>query len=251
MKIIIRSLHNLLAAFLSMLFGATCVNAATISLTAIDQGWYTDTGWSIPDNPNYLAGFVLPVPTDPNSPSGEFRNWFVFDLSAISGNISSATLRAYNIDSPPAFLPGYDSADPTETWTLFDVSTEITSLSNGTGGVAAFNDLGSGLIYGSKSVSSADNGRFVEVLLNSDAIGQINNSSSLFAIGGALTTLSGDRDESIFGFSQEDPRVELVVTTVPLPSALILFISGAALTGYLAKNRRSAIGRRGTSIRNK
>jgi len=64
------------------------------------------------------------------SPPGELRNFFVFDLSGVN------------------------------------VSTDLTTLAAGTGGTAAFTDLGTGTSFGSVVVSAASNGQNVDVALN-------------------------------------------------------------------------------------
>ena len=201
--------------------------ASPITLSYVALGWYDQTGdHPIPGGLNYIVGDYLDF-------SKVHRNWFVFDLSAVDQPIASATLRAYNRTF------GYFSPDPTETWTIFDVSTSISSLMNGTGGSAAFVDLGTGLIYGSAVVSPADSGVFVEAALNSDALGALNAASGLFALGGALTTLSSLSSEYVFASSHQDPRAELVLVLVPEPGTLLLF----GLGGLVLKGRRRRPGR--------
>ncbi len=209
-----------------MLVVPVSVNAAVVTIDALNQGWYDDTGSHISGNPNYLVGDWAGI---------EFRNWFVFDLSAI-GAVSSATLRAYNIASPPGTEPGFISSDASETWSLFDIVTNINSLMDGTGGLSAFNDLAAGTGYGSQNVSTADNGAYVEVTLNASALAAISSAAGNFGIGGALTTLGGSGDEKLFWYSHEDPRVELVVNTIPVPAAVWLF--GSGLLGLVGVARR-------------
>jgi hypothetical protein len=68
----------------------------------------------------------------------------------------------------------------------YDVKTPIDEL-NAThyGAVDIFNDLGSGVSYGSVSISTADNGKNVIVPLNAAALHSINTSvGSEWAVGG-------------------------------------------------------------------
>jgi hypothetical protein len=143
----------------------------------------------------------------------------VFNLAGYH-NISIATLRLFNPDSPPFASNGFSSPDPFEQLTIVDITASVDSVQNGTAGVAGFVDLGSGTTYGSASISNADNGRFVDVPLNSNAL---NAANSIFAFGGAITTLVGGADQYAFGISQNGP---VPLTMVPEPSCLVLAMLG-------------------------
>lgn len=139
----------------------TQAQAAIITLAATDSGWYTNTGQHSTVNQNYLAGSLT-------TGKEEYRNFFVFDLSGVTETIVGATFRAYN---PSAAVPGdlddgYISPDANETYAMFEVSTDIASLTDGSGGVAAFNDLAMGLSYGSREFGAIDNGSIVSIALN-------------------------------------------------------------------------------------
>ncbi|MEP6635999.1 MAG: hypothetical protein ABJB97_04680, partial [Acidobacteriota bacterium] len=86
----------------------------TVTLNAIDSGWYLPGGQHDAANDNYIAGVV--------GGSGELRNFFVFDLSSVRGQIKGASLHVIN----PSL--GYDSVDPFEVYTAFDVSTPVADL---------------------------------------------------------------------------------------------------------------------------
>src|SRR4051794_2112356 len=113
-------------------------SAQTLNISAIDRGRYDATGFHDPNNLDYGVGDIrasCPSCTDDN------RNFFVFDLSGVTQPIASAKLA---LEASNVF-----SADPGEAYELHDVTTLITSLRNGTGGVAAWTDLGSGVVFGS------------------------------------------------------------------------------------------------------
>jgi len=167
--------HPLLLAALSLTILTPCAPAGTVVLDAVDRGWYGNDGSAIPSSTNFIVG---------NASGGIFRNWFVFDLSVIDQPIISAELHLWN------FV--YVSSDPTETYTLFDVSTSPSVLMNGTGGIPAFNDLGSGSIYGSYLASSADDDSFIDITLNSASLVSLNETAGQWAVGGALTTLDNN-----------------------------------------------------------
>src|SRR5262245_18263150 len=119
-------------SIVATLTAATPVGALTID--AGDRGWYDITGLHQPMNENYLVGNLG------DSVGGdEHRNFFVFDLSELSMEITSATLHIFN------FAGGYSSPDTTENYSVFDVSTPISALISGNGGVPAWADLGSGI----------------------------------------------------------------------------------------------------------
>ncbi len=54
----------------------------------------------------------------------EVRNFFVFDLSGVTGPALGATLELYNPSNPPDPGDGYISPDPFETYELIEVVTE-------------------------------------------------------------------------------------------------------------------------------
>src|SRR5689334_14792188 len=96
----------------ALLLGKT-TNAATLTLNAVDSGFYNDAGTFASSNGNYAAGLYIT-----SSPPGQLRDFFVFDLSSVSGTITSAKLQILMPNTA-----GYLSTDPTETFTLFDATT--------------------------------------------------------------------------------------------------------------------------------
>src|SRR5262245_22302091 len=101
--------------------------ALAVTLQAVDTGWYNQTGFHNPGNPNYITG---------RSEGVEYRGFFVFNLPAL-GPIGGATLRMFNPSSPPLSNNGFESPDPFEGLAIYDVSTSIPTLTAGTGGAAA------------------------------------------------------------------------------------------------------------------
>ena len=86
----------------------------TTTLEAVNSGAYVQVLGHAPGN--YAAGWYTGSVPD----KVESRNYFIFDLSTVSGTIVSAFLRLST--APPGFVR-YGSSDPSETYTLFDVST--------------------------------------------------------------------------------------------------------------------------------
>jgi len=168
-------------------------NLAETAVNAVDSGWIQSNGSHTSTNNNYLVGLQTgPV---------EFRDYATFTLSPWTPTIISAELRLFN----PVI--GYSSPDPTETYTLFDVSAtaaalDTTRLVGDATGITIFNDLGTGTIYGTRSVSAADNNATVAIVLNADAIAALNAArGATISFGGALTTLAGTAAQTMFGGS--------------------------------------------------
>jgi hypothetical protein len=180
-----------------------------IEIGAIDSGWYTDSGFHGPDNTNYVVGECY-LPQCPNLVI--FRNFFVFNLSGISGEILSASLV---IENP---MNGYNSNDPSETWTIFEVNTPISALvAGGSGLTDIYEDLGSGPMFGNAVVTPTSS--LVQVDLNQAGIDALNAKiGEQFAIGGAITTLDNeDNNETVFGNSNEvNVRKLLLYVSTPL-----------------------------------
>lgn len=231
---------QLLAVGCALLSLSVATSQAATTLNTTDSGWYDGTGFHGPGNENYFTGL---------NGGDELRSFFTFDLSMIAPTVTSATLRLYNQGGSFA---GYLSPDATETFSLFDVTTSIASLTAGGGGlVGTFADLGTGVSYGTKVVSAADNGTVIEIALNAAAIAAINASAgSSFALGGALTTIGGvSGTEAVFRFSHEAPFVrELVLTqgstsnTVPDAgsSALLVLLGFLPLAAFARRQQQMA-----------
>ena len=208
---------------------AASICRASITLNPVDRGTYTENGDHDPVYNNYVIGRGGPS-------SLVVNNFFVFDLSGILEQVISAE---FWIESN-----WYISADPSETFTVYDITGSIPAIRNGSAGVPGFTDMQSGNAYGNISVSSADNGTMLHLILNAQAIQDINAGlGGLFAIGGTVSTLDmiTPRQEEIFVFTDPDnpaDGVELRLTIVPEPSALgLLIVSCGLMVLRRMKNR--------------
>ena len=184
--------------------------AGVTVIDTFDQGWYRDNGVHFTELENYLVGNS--VPDDPF----EYHNFFVFDLTTIDTEIVSLTLSAFNPAS------GTTTPDPSETWMLWDFTSDIADLIGGTAGVAGWVDLGSGTRYGSREVLSTETDVLIDVDLNAAAVADANAATGLWAIGGSITTLDGDPFSEEFIFGSTGPLLARLTITFAQPGACCL-----------------------------
>ena len=213
-------------------------NAATITVDGSASGAYNAAGARVSTTQNFLTG---------QFGQAERRSFLAFDLAGVAGTVTSAKLRLHNPELS-AFIRGYASPDASETLTFWDVTTAAASFLDGTAGLGGYADLGGGILFGTQSVSAADNGTVIEIDLNAAALTALNAAAGGdFLIGGALTSLSGMADQYVFGFTMADfvpdKTRELVLevapaAAVPEPPALLLAGTALVLLGLARRVRR-------------
>lgn len=194
--------------------------AATITIPSFDRGWVEDNGGT-GSNQNYLAGALI-------EGRQEWRNWFVFDLANVS-DFQSATLR---LELPIVDIgSSYRTDTNFEIYQVFQVETSPSSLLQRTGGLEVFDDLGTGINYGTVSVSQSDVGSFIEIPLNASAIRDAAEAQGLFAIGGAITSISPEEDveDFVFGRTEDFHITQLVVVIPETTTTLSLVLASLGL----------------------
>lgn len=204
---------------------------------------------------NYLLRAVNSGFPGVGPPEETDRNYHSFDLSPYTGGVTSATLRIW------ADIDAYDSSAAFETIGLFDVTTAASvlddPLSDPVAAALVFDDLGTGVPYGSEDVFPADDSSFVDIALNPAAVTAIDGlvGSGTWSVGGAMLTIDGTYggpiSERIFkndSSTPSEPNAQLVlVGSVGLPPAVpvagpvarMLLASGLASFGSWRVRKRS------------
>jgi hypothetical protein len=227
------SMRNLKRAILAVAL-ATLVFAAysafaTDTLGDISRGAYTDagvfgTGGSGTATGNYLTGFYT------GAGANEYRSFFTFDLSGVSGTVTSAQ---FNVSLTE------DGGGPSPvTLNLVEYLGDISTLDSGGAGLAGFAGLASGPLLGSATLNTSDTGT-LSITLNGTALAAIQAAEGGdFAIGGSLIGIPPN--DYIFGDSIGVPLTTLVLTTsatTPEPSSLLLMISGVVGLAGVARRK--------------
>ncbi len=190
-----------------------------------NQGWWHSLlGHS--QNGNYFVGR--------ESQAAILRNFFSFDLSLLSEPVVAASLEIRRF--------GSNSQDPTETYELFDVSTDAATLNAfGPANAGIFDDLGTGSSYGAFVVDIGGNPTdILHFSLNNTAVNDINAAAGgFFSLGGALTSAPFFAfDQTLFGASSSSGIQRLVVKTIPEPTTWLLLATGLG-TLVLLKHRKT------------
>lgn len=190
------TIYRIAVVLLALIVPATSsVTAQDLVLEAVDSGNYDWEGDHSSSNTYYPAGDTAA------SGYNELRNFFIFDLSAVTGPVLGATLELYNPSNPPDAGNGYNSPDSFETYSLWEVVTDVSTLTAGGSGLTGiFDDLGGGTAFGTIDMTEADNGTIVSISLNHNAENAIVAAAGgLWAVGGAVMTLDGTPLQVVFG----------------------------------------------------
>lgn len=218
---------------IALLVSNTLAASASVRLPPIERGY-------ISLDPRDLANIFIPDPYQVRSSRDELnftgqeemmrRGFLYFDLTSISDPVISATLRFR--------VGGLDTGPPdnrTAGVSLFDV----TSTAEMSGG-ERYEDLGSGIQYGGRSIHSSAAGSVVGIDLNSTAVAHINSATDTFGMG--MTA-------GLYWFQQirtSEHELELELETtqaaVPEPTSLFIFAAYACfglvvLSRQLRRNR--------------
>jgi hypothetical protein len=151
---------------------------------------------------NYAVGWFSP-------PGAELRDMFVFDVSELPATINSALL---HLATAPNGQPFYPNPSNSETFTLFDVTTDPQTMMIGFPGAAGFDDLGAGAIYGGVTAVKGAVREVIDVPLTAAGVDYLNDASGEVLFGGAITTLTkGAENEYLFNLTGQTNVRELIV----------------------------------------
>jgi len=174
-------------------------SAATTVLNATDTGWWFATGEHGASNSNYIVGYYV---------RGDYNDYFTFDLSAglpACGAITGATLSVSNSNG------GSGSPRP---YTLYDVSTPAAALDatdpGSAAGIAIFNDLGGGTLFGSMAPTTVNDTPIVVPFLPAGVAALNAARGGTFSVGG---TLAGAVPGDYLFDSSGGQTVSLTLTT--------------------------------------
>jgi hypothetical protein len=156
-------------------------------IASANHGWYDSSGSHSAGNLNYLAGYY---------DGDTFRDYFMFDLPNISGQLVDAELllNAYEVDGTNGNV----------TFQLYDVTNAMTQLTNNqTSATNIYADLGSGMLYGGRDIYTNESGQTAVFPLDQGFLAAAQAAGSgPIALGGAVTSLTGSTaNQDVFAFS--------------------------------------------------
>ena len=174
-----------------------------------NAGWWSPNAVNADSNDNYIVGSI-----NTGNQILLYNDFFTFDLAGLNVLVTDAELRITR-----GFCCGGNDTSGgfgSVTYTLWDVTTDETTLNNNNGtSQAIYDDLGSGINYGSIVVADDGTPDPLVIALNQNALQLINRrAGEFFSIGGTLNT-------------------------VPEPASMALLLFGGAAAAFRARRRRT------------
>ena len=137
------------------------------------RGWHASNNGHMSTNDNTLTGDFT---------GATYNSYYVFSFAGFTASsVASVTLEMQ--------LELFDSPDATETFSIWDVTTDTNTLENSAGTAAIFQDLQSGTQYATAQAPKANVGQLLTIPLNAAAATAVKAKlGSEFAIGMHLDT---------------------------------------------------------------
>jgi hypothetical protein len=201
--------------------------SAAVTINSFAQGWVNSEGAGngAAHSNNTFTGNEFGV---------RYNSWAAFYIP--TGVFTSAQLEVladtYGVSTPNLI-------------NMYSVTTSYSALANRTGGVAAYNDLGNGSLYGFANMLSS----LTTTNLGGTALQDINAAAgSIFVVGFTNATLNQQNpshvDLGIYTNGGEDGHPTLTLGTagaVPEPATWAMMIAGFGMAGVSLRRRRSAL----------
>lgn len=185
-------------------------NSGDFFVPISDSGWWTSSIHNPHNaqNKNYIAGTCTPSCSSPGIDDNH-NNYFTFDLTSISGTIISASLNLFT----------YKVSGSSVVYELFDVTSPLAEVRASGTNAAVYNDLMTGVSYGSFIYNTSDIDQFRSILLNTDGISALNSAiGGEFGIGGTVT--------------------DGIPAPIPEPETYAMWLAGLGLLGFMGYRRK-------------
>jgi len=214
-----------LAVALLVLLTGLALPATALTLTPTDRGWYDSTGVHNATSENSFTG---------SFGGTDYRSFYAFDVSATGSPWLYAPLEFE--------LELFYNGDATESVELFAVTSSAASVTAGStagaAGLAIYNDLGSGVSYGTATFTASDVGVIVNLLLNAAGIADINAArGGQFLFGLVHTTPNGGDQGLRFGTNASWDGGSTAGAEVSEPTVSMLVLAGFAAGLFVYRRR--------------
>ena len=191
-----------------VLHATTAIPTGTAAVDSSARGWWNDLGDHDAANANTVTGFCNSQCAD--APGRTMNSFFTFDTSGVTTVVEGAVLRL--------FVQGFNSDTATETVSVWDVSTDAATLAaSGAGNTVVYNDLMSGVSYGSAAIGAANVNGSVDIPLSAEAVAAI-NATGMFSVGmnnSSIDSATADTSEWVrFSLGGEAPSAYQLILTV-------------------------------------